>query len=343
MVVNNVPAQSIPSDCRETAERCLGQFNAALALADAAVGRGVRSVFFVGCGGSLSAMYSAQFLIESCVGSVGTSLLSSGEFVCRRPAGLSADSLVVLGSHSGETPETIEAARLALDAGALVATVTRSGESSLAGLAASAFTYESELSAADSKNVLAGQIAVAFLHQLGVLQDPVGVRGAWERLPDVLFDAKKEAETLSQEIAFRFRDEPVTYVLACGPSYGVAYALAMCYLQEMQWMHASVVHAGEFFHGAFEVVTDETPLLVLLDESEARPVAERALRFSQRFSGKAIAVDSRELSLSGVGAEYRGLLSPFALGAASTRIAAHLAAIRQHPLSTRRYMGHVPY
>ena len=94
----------------------------------------------------------------------------------------------------------------------------------------------------------------------------------------------EKPEVLSQEIAVRLQDEPITYVLACGPSYGVAYALAMCYLQEMQWMHAATVHAGEFFHGAFEVVTDDTPLLVLLDESEARPIAERALQFSEHMA-----------------------------------------------------------
>jgi fructoselysine 6-phosphate deglycase len=299
MVVNNPSAQPIPGDCRETAERVVAQYDGALALATNALERGVRTVFLVGCGGSLSAMYSAQYLIESRIGSLTTSLLTSSEFTCRRPPSLSRDSLVVLGSHSGETPETIEAARQAQEAGALIATITRSADSSLASMATTAFTYDSVDSAADSKNVLAGQIALALLEQTGELPDPRGSRDAWERLPDVLYEAKVDAEVLSEEIALRFRDEPITYVLACGPSYGVAYALAMCYLQEMQWMHAATVHAGEFFHGAFEVVTDDTPLLVLLDESEARPTAERALRFSERFSGKTTAPDSRELSLLG--------------------------------------------
>ena len=124
MVVNNPSAQPIPGDCRKTAERVVAQYDVALALAAEALERRVQTVFLVGCGGSLSAMYGAQYFIESSLGSLATSLLTSSEFTCRRPPRLSHDSLVVLGSRSGETPETIEAARQAREAGALIATIT---------------------------------------------------------------------------------------------------------------------------------------------------------------------------------------------------------------------------
>ena len=60
-----------------------------------------------------------------------------------------------------------------------------------------------------------------------------------------------------------FKDEPITYVLGSGPCYGWAYGLAMCFLQEMQWKHAAAFNTGEFFQGAFEMVDDDTAVLLL--------------------------------------------------------------------------------
>ena len=46
------------------------------ALAAEALERRVQTVFLVGCGGLLSAMYGAQYFIESRLGSLATSLLT---------------------------------------------------------------------------------------------------------------------------------------------------------------------------------------------------------------------------------------------------------------------------
>jgi fructoselysine 6-phosphate deglycase len=187
------------------------------------------------------------------------------------------------------------------------------------------------------------ELGLSLLDRLGQAGDLAGVTGALNAAPAALLRAKQEYEGRNAETAARFKDEPLIYVLGAGPNYGTAYAFAMCYLQEMQWMHAASVNAAEFFHGAFEIVERSTPIIVLLGEDASRPIAERALRFAQRYSGKVVTIDTQELSLPGIPGQFRGLLSPLALSAVTSRLAAHFAAVRDHSLETRRYMFKVEY
>ena len=162
-------------------------------------------------------------------------------------------------------------------------------------------------------------------------------------MPEALLAAVAAQDDASHEIATRLRDEPITYILGAGPDYGAAYGLAMCYLQEMQWMHAASFNAAEFFHGAFEVITAEIPVMVMLGGDETRPIAERALAFVERYSDKAIALDTRGVELPGVPDEQRGVVSPLIMMAWVSRLAAHYEDVRGHSLDMRRYMTRVAY
>jgi fructoselysine 6-phosphate deglycase len=333
----------IADDVRQTIQAALEQDARARDWIADATASGVGQVYLVGCGGSLVVMYPTQYLLERDIATIPTFLHTSAEFVRRRPAALGPASLVIASSHTGTTPETLDAVHLAREAGARVAVVTRLADSPLGRAAEICFAYGSRETVMDAKHVLIGQIVAALRERLDVPDDYPALRKSWEALPDALYAAREEAEAMAADAAARLNDAPLVYVLAAGPSYGVGYGLAMCYFQEMQWMHAAAVNAGEFFHGAFEAISEETPVVLLLDEAETRPIAERALAFVARYSRNVVVLDSRELSMPGVDGRHRALVSPLALGAATSRVAAHLAAVRQHPLETRRYMFHVDY
>ena len=153
----------------------------------------------------------------------------------------------------------------------------------------------------------------------------------------------KEQDPRSREIAEQLQDEPVIYVLGAGPVEGVARCLSMCYLQEMQWMHSGAFNAGEFFHGAFEVVTDDVPVILFAGEDSTRPMADRALSFLRKYTKKTFLVDSRDLSLPGVPQGARAEVAPIALGAIVSRLAKHFESVRGHDLELRRYMFQVEY
>jgi len=167
--------------------------------------------------------------------------------------------------------------------------------------------------------------------------------GVLSALPGAVRHAVEQAEPQLADIAEAFKDEPITYVLGSGPSYGWAYGLAMCFLQEMQWKHAAAFNSGEFFQGAFEMVDDDTAVLLWLGEDASRPMGERAKAFLDTYCKKARYVDVAELELPGIPQQLRADLSPIVVAALANRLSQHYEAVRGHDLETRRYMFKVEY
>jgi fructoselysine-6-P-deglycase FrlB-like protein len=321
----------------------VAQRPAARHVAREAIERGLKNVFLIGCGGSLNDFSAAHFLLERHATAFPAFCMNSDEFVRRRPGVLGRGSLAMIASHHGKTRETLEAARLAREAGAYVVVYTIDGTTPLASLGDTVFTYASNRTILAPKQVLIGDLAYALLEESGAPYDYDGVRAAFDALPDALALAHAEADETLARIAGAIAAEPVTYVLSAGPNQGTGYGFAMCYLMEMQWKNAAWFNANEFFHGAFEVVTEETPVVLFLGEDESRPVAERARAFLDRYTKRAHAVDSRLFSLPGVPAERRGDVTPLALSTISKRLAEHLQAVTGHSLKDRRYMFTVTY
>lgn len=87
---------------------------AALAAVDAPA---LRHVFFVACGGSLSIMHPAKFLLDQ-HSPLPSDVYNAAEFTARAPRSLDGNSLVVLCSMTGTTRETTAAAEFARSRGA---------------------------------------------------------------------------------------------------------------------------------------------------------------------------------------------------------------------------------
>lgn len=334
----------LPTDYEATLARAVDQAPLARQIADETAGQ-IDNVFLVGCGGSYCAGSVAHYLLETSCAAISVFHMTSSEFVRRNPARLGSRSLVVTGSHSGSTRETLDAVKLARSAGAArVVGLTRSPESELAAVVDNAFTYQSEKVVWQPKQMMLLQLCLALMSHAG--SGDVAVEAAFSALaamPQALPQAVAQQDDASHRIAERLQHHPVNYVLASGPNYGAAYGLAMCYLQEMQWMHAAAFNAGEFFHGAFEMATEEQPFLVIMGEDATRPECERAIEFLGRWSPHSETIDSRALDLPGIAADQRGLATPVLLMALVSRIAAHFEDVRGHDLDLRRYMGVVPY
>ncbi|ARZ71889.1 SIS domain-containing protein [Streptomyces sp. HU2014] len=342
MTTTSARLQPIPQDFRDSVALALGRNGAVRDFAAEAVATGVTGVFLVGCGGALADACPAHFLLEAGA-PFPVRCMTSAEFTHRRPATLGAGSVVLVSSHTGTTQESLAAARLARAAGARVAAVTRAADSPLARMSDAAWTYGSNDTVVAPRQVLLGQFAHAFLEAAGAEGDHAAVRAAYEALPEALFATLEETEELNHALATALADEPVTYVLASGPQYGEAYAFAMCHLLEKQWKHAAAFHAGEFFHGAFEIVTEEQAVLLFLGEDATRPLAERARAFLDRHTKKAHYIDTAELRLPGVPAAARGAIGPLALATVTTRFSQHLEAVRGHGPDKRRYMFRIEY
>ncbi len=332
----------IPEDVEQTIEFTLAQNDKAHDLVSAAIKSGLRNIFFVGCGGSYTGHIPAAYLLES-KAQIPTYILNSDEFNTKKPVQLGKNSLVITGSHSGNTKETIRAAEIAKDAGATVASISREIDSSLASKVDFSFSYNSKTTVYAAKQVLAMQIAYATLEQTNEIGDWKASRQALNALPKALLQTQVEGEALCSKIAYGIKDAPNTYVLGAGPNWAGAYGLSMCYLMEMQWMHSGAFNSGEFFHGAFEIVTDSTPVILFQGEDSSRPMGDRARIFLEKYTKNLFIIDSKNFTLPGVPNAQRGEVSAIATGTFTTRLAKHLEFVRQHNLENRRYMFKVDY
>jgi fructoselysine 6-phosphate deglycase len=116
----------------------------ASAIAAAAARGSVSDIYFVACGGSYALMLPNQYVMDCEAAGIAGHALNAAEFKARSPRRLGETSIVILCSHSGTTPETVEAARLARSAGALTIALTNDPGSPLDEAAEHTVYYEHE-------------------------------------------------------------------------------------------------------------------------------------------------------------------------------------------------------
>ena len=332
-MTETLPLKPIDGDTVEKLTATIAERDQIAAVVRDVVAKGLTNVYFVGAGGSLICSYPAHYLLQQHA-SFPAFQLQSDELNTSVPALMGPGSLVVLASYTGTTKETVAAARTAKGTGATVIAAAKEG-SPLAEAADASFRGKSDLF----------ELVVAYelLAATGSPIEASDVDQGLEALPKAVQHAIEEAEPRLADIAAAFKDEPITYVLGSGPSYGWAYGFAMCFLQEMQWKHAAAFNSGEFFQGAFEMVDDDTAVLLWVGEDASRPMGERAKAFLDKYCKKAQHVDVRDLELPGIPEAVRPQVSPIVVGALANRLAQHYESVRGHDLEQRRYMFKVEY
>lgn len=333
----------VPADFEDCVQHAIDQDDKARAIVAQAVERGIERVYLVGCGGSHFGTYPAFDLLDRYATGITTQRITSAELTSRNPVELNEKSLVVAASHSGNTPETLAAAEFAKSKGALVAGISRQGDNGLSRVGDVHLDYPDTISITEPKLVHNEQIAAALLEAFGAEEKANQLRRGIKALPGALRATKDEVAESGERIADILSDAPLSYIVGGGPAYGMAKMMAWCYFQEMQWMNSAAINAGDFFHGPFEMVTENTPLVALVAEDSSRPLGERVIRFGEKYTTQFGLVDTANLSLPGIPAESRPDLSVLALMSAERRVLDHVAARRGHDTSVRRYMYKVQY
>jgi fructoselysine-6-P-deglycase FrlB-like protein len=112
---------------------------------------------------------------------------------------------------------------------------------------------------------------------------------------------------------------------------------------EMQRLHASAIHSGEFFHGPFEVTDEQTNFIVLQNEGRTRPLDQRVVAFLEIYAKNFEVIDARELGIGALPQPVVEFFNPILFYSVLCDYRAALAKIRDHPIDTRRYMGKVSY
>ncbi|MCT8139942.1 SIS domain-containing protein [Anaerobacillus sp. CMMVII] len=304
----------------------------------------VKNFYFVACGGSMASLATGDYFLDREI-DVPSRVYTSNEFIHSNPKGLGSNSVVILRSHSGTTPETVEAAKFAREKGALTIAISMEVESPLCQAAEYVVHYNYK----DGSDAIDGETGVYYSLIFGIL-NAISPNEKYDRVLNQLNHLENLFEVNKKrtfETAFNFgkvnKREKVIYTMASGAYIHQAYSFTSCLLMEMLWIHSNAIHSGEFFHGPFEVTDYDVPFLIIKGEGASRPLDERAIDFVQKFSEKVEVVDIAELDYQGIDEDLKEYFGPAIAGVVLRQYADGLAEHTGHPLSVRRYMWKMEY
>lgn len=306
---------------------------------------GIKKVFFVACGGSLTAFYPANYFIKSEAVNIQSEYYTSNEFVHATPKSLNKNSVVVLSSHRGNTPETVRAAEVAQSKGAATIALTYTSESPITKFSDYVIVYEwgDDSRVENQKPSMGLKVAVELLNQVEGYPNYDKFQEGFGKLDDLVVRARRQVGERARKFAEDYRDEKIIYMMSSGASYGSAHQESICVLLEMQWIHSSSIHSGEFFHGPFEITDTTVPFILLMNEGRTRELDERALSFLKRYGKKLVVIDSKELGINVIDDSVVEFFNPFLHTNILGVFNKELAEARKHPLTHRRYMWKVKY
>lgn len=315
----------------------------AFAFGEEVAKSGIKKIFLVGCGAPNREMGAIKYFLDRDAKQLETYLYFPAEFINQAPAKLGADSLVVLATHSGTTPEMIQTAEFVKQYDCKTVGITQFEDSPLAKNVQKVFLYGKSEHGYSAKYI----VITAFL--AGVMKTVENwaiadkVLSSLGALPSALVDAAEQNDSQATEQARLYKDDDFMMIMGSGPNYATAYTFGTCVLMEMQWMHTYVGEAAEFFHGPFEVLDENTPVFLFKGEDGSRPLVDRVERFCKKFTERIVIYDSKDYEMKGIDPEVRAIMAPMVLSSAVDRFSQHVAVWHNHPLSTRRYMWKFEY
>lgn len=306
------------------------------------VGPDIDRIYFIACGSANRAMLGLQWWIEHYSRRLEVRRFFPAEFMAANPPRLDARTLVILASKSGTTPETVAAAKFLQNAPCKIIALSQFAEKPLAQSVPKAFLVGDTPESFTAMAMIMHAIVGGILSSEG-WPHAEKLMASLHALPEVLTSAALQNDARARDDALSYAKDRAFYHVASGPGFTTAYVFGVCILMEMLWLHSYPIEAAEFFHGPFEIVDKNTPLILLLGEDPTRPLMERVKTFCDTYAGRVMLYDSKEYAMDGIAPEIRPILAPYILQAALKRFSVHLSELHGQPLTTRRYMWKVRY
>jgi len=235
--------------------------------------RSLRRVVLLACGTSFHASLAAQRWLEALAGVPAVAELAS-EFRGRNPI-VGENDLVVAVSQSGETIDTLAAAKLARDRGARLLAVANVLDSAIPRAAHySLYTHAGpEIGVASTKCFVAQLAALLLLalrigRQRGTLdpQNFASLAAALLRIPGRMREALEGAAGVDA-IGRRLASAGNWLYLGRGYSFPIALEGALK-LKEISYIHAEGYAAGEMKHGPIALIDRNVPVVCLAPHDE---------------------------------------------------------------------------
>jgi fructoselysine-6-phosphate deglycase len=300
--------------------------------ADALADGGFDLLFFTSSGGSMSMMLPFELWINQ------TSNIPSGSMIsadltamgCNR---ITDKTVAFLTSKSGDTTDTLEAARYLKQRGVRLVSVTGVPDSPLEKLSDFCITYGDGRPQELVFYLLVGRL----LYRHGAFPEYPQFADELKNLASALAEVRKQADPFCLEYAKKYCREPYHIWIGSGDLWPMAYSYSMCTLEESLWLRTKSVSSPEFFHGTLELLEDDVCVTLLMTDGPTRFLDEKVKLFASQHTKKLTCFDARDYMLPGISHSFWSLLSPVIMAAVLQRVSKNMEAITGHSLDIRRY------
>ncbi|MEC7518776.1 MAG: glutamine--fructose-6-phosphate transaminase (isomerizing) [Myxococcota bacterium] len=231
--------------------------------------KGLSRVYLLACGTSHHAAMTGRYFLEK-LAKIPTTVELASEFRGRMPI-IGEGDLVVAVSQSGETLDTLVAAKEAKDHGAKVLAIANVIGSAIPRMSDAAFYTHAgpEIGVASTKcfttqiaNLL--MLSIWLGRRRGVLspEDTGALVEDMARLPHLMRDVLLGTRQLVANLAKRYSEARDVLFLGRGLNFPIALEGALK-LKEISYVHAEGYAAGEMKHGPIALIDSNVPVLVL--------------------------------------------------------------------------------
>jgi glucosamine--fructose-6-phosphate aminotransferase (isomerizing) len=255
-------------------------------------------VYLLACGTSNHAAMVGRYYLEA-IAKVPAVVELASEFRNREPL-IGPGDLVIAISQSGETLDTLMAAKIAKERGAKLLGIVNVMGSALA-RASDAELYTRagpEIGVASTKCFTAQLAALLMLavyigKRRGTLDAKLAANlvEGMARLPHLMRDTLSGTRQLVANLARRNIDARDVLFLGRGTSYPIALEGALK-LKEISYVHAEGYAAGEMKHGPIALIDPAVPVVVLVPRDEHHDKSMSNLQEAKARGGKIIAIST---------------------------------------------------
>ncbi len=301
-------------------------------IADRICEKGFDLLLFTSSGGSQAMLEPFAFYVRHMSLLPVESILSAELMLggCNR---ITDQTVAFITSKSGDTAETVAAAKWLKERGVYLVAAIGKPNSALEKIVDDAVVYGEGRPQELIFYLLIGRI----LHNKGAFADYTEFADELKNLASALAKVRIQADEKCRKYAQDYCKEPYNIWIGSGDLWPTAYSYSMCVLEESQWIRTKSVSSSEFFHGTLELLEEGVCTTLLLTEGPTRELDERVKRFAQQHTKKLTCFDCREYDLPGISKEFRPLLSPVVMAAVLQRISKNIEQITGHSLDIRRY------
>lgn len=309
-------------------------------IADKVCEKGFDNILFTSAGGSLAALEPFSYMMKS-MSKIPVLTEIPAEMMLTDNAMITDKTVAILTSKSGDTKETVAAAKWLAEKN--VTTISFCGEEDSPLKAAT--TYSVCYGDAEPHDLIAIFVLGKIMYNRGEFAEYPQFADELKNLGQVLVSVGKAADEKGKAYAEMFRDKDKEYQIwtGSGMTWGHTYSMAMCVLEECQWLRTKSVNSAEFFHGTIEMVEKGVLVCIGMGEGPTRPLDERVIRFVEKHTDQMFVFDTKDYEFPGISDKFRWMLSPVMLWAIYERAYKNLADIRKHTLDIRRYYRRLEY